>query len=462
MFVLNTVLAVTVGFIVIVKCFYKWKYQYWQKRNVPFIPPHFPYGVSTNPLLTKKKGGTLVSQIYKDMRSRGWKHGGFYIFATPVYLITDLDIVKDVFSKNYEYFDERGYYYNEKDDPVSAYILNLGGKKWHTLRKKLNPTFTSSKIKTMFQTLNFCVESLVEGIEKDFNNNGPIDIYKTFAYFTTHVICSCILGLECNMSQEENLLFQNHINKFISWSKLKWIAQILASINVNFAKKFKVTLVPKEVSKFFLNVISNNIKYREDNNYIRNDFLQLLIKLKHNGLLSLTDITAQCFFFFVAGFETTSSTLTFALYEIAKNQDVQDKIRAEVSSVLEKYQDLDYYSVSEMKYLDQVIEGEFQRFNVKQNLVPILETLRKYPPLTYITRKCSKNYTVTGENVVIEKGTFAVVSVLGIHYDEEYYPEPHKFDPERFNKENKNLRHPYTYLAFGEGPRVCIGNKNNL
>jgi cytochrome P450 family 6 len=81
----------------------------------------------------------------------------------------------------------------------------------------------------------------------------------------------------------------------------------------------------------------------------------------------------------------------------------------------------------------------------------VAETLRKYPPVPRLTRKCVKDYKIPDEDIIIEKGTTVVLSVLGIHYDEEYYPDPEKFDPERFTEENKNLRHHYSHIPFGEG-----------
>lgn len=86
-----------------------------------------------------------------------------------------------------------------------------------------------------------------------------------------------------------------------------------------------------------------------------------------------------------------------------------------------------------------------------------LETLRKYPPVPILNRMCTKEYNVPGTNTVIEKGIRLMIPVIGIHRDPEYYPDPDKFNPDRFSEENKQKLKPYTFLPFGDGPRVCIG-----
>lgn len=89
----------------------------------------------------------------------------------------------------------------------------------------------------------------------------------------------------------------------------------------------------------------------------------------------------------------------------------------------------------------------------------IPETLRKHPPFPFLPRMCNKTYKVPETDIVIEPGTVVQIPVQSIHRDPDYYRNPDKFDPERFNDEGKDQMRPF--LAFGEGPRNCIG-KNFL
>lgn len=86
-----------------------------------------------------------------------------------------------------------------------------------------------------------------------------------------------------------------------------------------------------------------------------------------------------------------------------------------------------------------------------------LETLRKYPILSNLFRQCTKTYRTPNSDFIIEKDTIVFIPVNELHYDSEYYTNPQQFDPERFSSENLSARKPFTWLPFGEGPRVCIG-----
>lgn len=87
------------------------------------------------------------------------------------------------------------------------------------------------------------------------------------------------------------------------------------------------------------------------------------------------------------------------------------------------------------------------------------ETLRKYTPIQFLTRVCTKDYKIPGSNVTIEKGTSILIPYFSLHRDEKFYSDPMKFDPSRFDSKNKNGKtvHDMPHLPFGDGPRNCIG-----
>nr|WCC58070.1 cytochrome P450 [Pharsalia antennata] len=449
-FVLD-LLAVLTALLAVGYAYLSWTFQYWKKRNVPYLEPVIPWGNFMSPFTKTKSVGQEMVDLYNRAKAKGWKYFGIYIVTQTNFVAMDLDTVKHVMTKDFHNFVDRGVYTNEKDDPLSCHLFSIGGVKWRNLRTKLSPTFTSGKLKNMFSTLVDCGLVLEKYIESNIDNVEGADIKEILGKFSTDIIGSCAFGLECNSFTEPNSPFREYGKKiFQPLPKLRSFIRILMLQNHKLARALGVRQTNKEVSDFFTKVVKDTVAYREKNNYARNDFLQLLINSKENGdgkekndnLLTMNEIVAQSYVFFIAGFETSSSAMTFALFELAMHPEIQDKVREEIKTVLAKHDDkITYDSLSELKYMGQVIE----------------ETLRKYAPLNFITRECVEDYKVPGEDVVIEKGTRILIPVRGIHYDEEYYPDPQKFDPDRFTEEEKRKRNQYTYLPFGEGPRICIG-----
>ncbi|XP_063930135.1 cytochrome P450 6a2-like isoform X2 [Zophobas morio] len=457
--IFTNIVGIGIALMTIIIVYYKWRYQYWKRKNMPYLEPSIPYGNSASPLRRKEHSAIRLKRNYDYMKSKGWKHGGLFTMLTPAYLVIDLDYLKNIMTKDFQHFVDRGFYYNEKDDPLSAHLFAIGGQKWRNLRTKLTPTFTSGKMKMMFQTLVDCVPYFLEKIETDRVNQKPIDIKETLGCFTTDIIGSCAFGLECNTFKEENSPFREYGRKFFEMSRFSMLKTIFSMNFPNVARTLGVSLTPKDISNFFIKVVNDTVTCREKNNFTRKDFMQLLIDLKNNKLavengykhdgntLTNEEIAAQSFVFFIAGFETSSTTMTFALYELSKNHEIQDRVRNEINTVLAKYDGkITYEAIQEMKYMDLVIN----------------ETLRKYPPVATLTRQCVKDYKIPDEDIIIEKGTFIEIPVFAIHHDKDHYPDPEKFDPERFTEENKSKRHHYAHIPFGEGPRICIGARFGL
>lgn len=83
--------------------------------------------------------------------------------------------------------------------------------------------------------------------------------------------------------------------------------------------------------------------------------------------------------------------------------------------------------------------------------------MRKYPPLPFLDRECTMPYKMPGTDLVIPKGTIIYIPMMGLQYDTDYFKDPESFIPERFSKDRADEIVPFTFIPFGEGPRICIG-----
>ncbi|KAK5638808.1 hypothetical protein RI129_013103 [Pyrocoelia pectoralis] len=443
------IFAVLVACVIGIITYFKWSFKYWEKRNVPFLKPSIPFGTMANPLKPTHSFGELIKLQYEKSRQMGLKHVGLFTFSIPTYMPLSLEYIKDIMSRDFNHFVDRGFYFNEKDDPLSAHLFAIEGSRWRNLRAKLTPTFTSGKMKMMFRTVLESGKQLIEAMDENYDNHLPVDIKDLLGRFGMDVIGSCAFGIDCNSFKDPNSEFRRFARRGLTQTKWESLKAFFSFSNPSLARKMGICMIPDVVTTFFSKLIEVAVTYRETNKTSRNDFLQILLDLKNNSddHLTIQEVTAQAYLFFIAGFETTSTTMSFCLYELSRDQDLQDKVREEIVSVLELHDgEFTYDAIREMKYMQQVID----------------EVLRKYPPLPMLNRKCVMDYKLPGTDLVIEKGTNVMIPLYGLHYDPEYFPDPECFDPERFNEENKKKVIPFTYMPFGEGPRVCIGLRFGL
>lgn len=137
----------------------------------------------------------------------------------------------------------------------------------------------------------------------------------------------------------------------------------------------------------------------------------------------------------MTGHETSSTAVTFALYELAKNQEIQDRLRAEINKAIASNDGkITYDGVMEMKYLDLIVS----------------ETLRMYPVVDVQFRKCCKDFKIPNTEMIIPKDVSIMISSYALHHDDRFWVNPSKFDPERFTEENVKKRPPFTYIPFSK------------
>lgn len=284
------------------------------------------------------------------------------------------------YPKDFHHFDDRGIYYDEVNDPLSAHLFSLAGAKWKNLRAKLTPAYSPGKLKFMFPTISRCGDQMIDILKQTAQNEGCTEIRDIFARYTTDVIGCCAFGLECNSMKNPNAEFRLMGKRAFTQTIGDSISIIVIRSFPKLARLLRLGVFARSVTNFFRKAVKDTIEYRERHNITRSDFLQLLIQLKNNGkldednqkqgetvasgkatsdmALTMDEAAAQAFIFFLAGFETTSTTISFALFEMTLNVDIQDRARREVMDVLRRYDgNLSYEAVMELHYVETVILG---------------------------------------------------------------------------------------------------------
>ncbi|XP_076168680.1 putative cytochrome P450 6a14 [Ptiloglossa arizonensis] len=421
-------------------------FEFWKIRGVPGPQPIPLFGNIKDVILTKMPMGDYLRKLHEEYKNEPMI--GIFSRRTPLLILRDPDLIKDVLIKDFSKFADRGLPVHEKVEPLTPHLFNLEAERWRPLRTRLSPVFTSGKLKEMFPLIIECSKHLEQYLEKVVAKEEPVECRELTAKYTTDVIGSCAFGIETNSLSDTESEFRRVGKKVFSLTIPGLIRFRLRQDMPRLYNLLGYILPPTEITSFFTKVVVDTMKYRSENDINRPDFINMLLELKKHPdkleNINLTDtlLTAQAFVFFIAGFETSSTTMTNALYELALNPEIQDKLRQEIKETYDKNNgELKYEQIKSMTYLDQIFR----------------ETLRKYPPGPLLIRQSMCDYTFDGTKVTIPKKTRLWIPVFSIHRDPDIYPNPDAFIPERFSEEAIGTRHPMNYLPFGDGPRNCIG-----
>jgi len=212
-------------------------------------------------------------------------------------------------------------------------------------------------------------------------------------------------------------------------------------------KIYRMPFVSKRVESFFVQLMADAIKLREEQKIERDDYLNYLLQLRKKKNLPDIDMVAHTITFFLDGFETSSIVIAHMLYYLAANKSIQDRLRKEINDNVGENGRIDIDALSEMEYLDQVFH----------------ETIRINPPAGITSKVCTIPTELTDykDNILpIEKGMIVQIPIYCIHHDPEHYPAPEVFNPDRFSAENGGLKHykdKGVFLGFSDGPRICLG-----
>lgn len=449
---------------------------YWEKNGIPFIDSSV---VATDFEILLGKKSILHRDDYAYATLGSGKFCGMLETPEPVILVKDLELIKKITIKDFNHFVDRRDFFTVADDQglLRKLLGMLKGSEWKDVRTTMSPTFTSGKIRRMMEHFNSVGKDWVEMIHSQAKQSSTgaavIDVINTVNQYTVDVIGSAVFGMNTGTIRCPDAVFAKMARRV---SEVGLVEFIKLNLSPRYPKLFKMlgieALDMKSIG-FFEKILRQSLEERRSGNVRRNDFQQLLIDAqrgelknvgsdelsefekeatldsnvssnsKTNTRITLTDdmIVAQSILFFMAGFTSTSTFISFSAYMLAANPEIQEKLRKEVDTIVKDDGSVDFDELGTLVFMDMFVN----------------EVLRHYPAAIRLERTCTTEYRDPETGLFVPKNGIVCIPINAIHHDPKYYTNPEKFNPENFSPANKAKRSPYSFLPFGMGPRNCIG-----
>lgn len=325
---------------------------------------------------------------------------GIFDFSIRQYIFRDPEAYKQIAIKDFDHFLDHRILLDEKVDKlIGNSLFALHGEKWRQMRATLSPAFTGSKMRLMFGLVSECADEIVNHFLNKAKNGEQINIEMKdfFSRYTSDIIASCAFGVKVNSFADQNNYFYASAKKLINFNSFAMSIKFVIFLALpKLAQFIKLKLFDQKVSSEFKTMVLDTMAMRQNNNIYRPDMINMLMQAREGNLQYQTEekakdiaegfatveesevgkakvtrrwnddeLVAQCFLFFLAGYESASTALTFAAYELVVNSDVQKKLYEEIVEMNEQLngKQISYDAIQKMKYLDQVVT----------------ETLRKWP-----------------------------------------------------------------------------------
>ncbi len=325
-------------------------------------------------------------------------------------------------------------------DALAAYIgfglLTTEGDYWLRQRRLIQPGFHRQKLVGLVDIMQQEVIKACASFENSALNGIPIDMNQqgmeiAFKIVATSLFSSDISDEKMNELSHSIEAVQAFFIRTIRLPFMKPIYQLTGKIKKH-----------QQISDDIATILDELIENRRKSGQRKDDLLDMLLETRYEDTgegMTDTQLRAESLILFVAGHETTANVITWMFYLLAQHPQVVQKLRQEFDTVVGK-DELDYEDFRNIPYAVQVIN----------------ESMRMYPPAWIIDRMAISDDEIDGFEV--QKNDLMIPFIYGLHHSKDLWDQPEQFNPDRFSRENKKDRHPYAFLPFGGGPRLCIGN----
>ncbi|XP_055852162.1 probable cytochrome P450 28d1 [Episyrphus balteatus] len=440
-----TLIGILIG---LVYTFLIWNFNCWKKKGVPGPKPQPLFGNFPNMVTQKENIVKDIQKVYNQYRDDE-DFVGVFSMRTPHLIVINPELVHRVLVTDFNKFHDNeaaSWFDSKKDIVMSNNAFMLYGDEWKERRKEIVPGLTANRIKAVYPVTQEICKKLTQFIKE---RPKDVDAKDLSLRYTSDVVTDCALGIKADCLSDNPT------------PVLKWTKTLFQQTSSYLAFAFAASLWPtlksiylmkwlkQDTEKFFIELISNAMELRCKTSSDRVDFLNYMLQLQEKKQLSNNDVFSHSMTFLLDGFETTASVITHCLYQLAKYPDCQEKLRKEVESSLNENGEIDFDTLDNLPYIDQCIH----------------ESIRIIPPLLFGTKLCTQPCEFVNKNsnrLQLKYHENVIIPFYALHHDEQYYPQPSEFIPERFNPENggvKKFRDMGVFLGFSDGPRICLGMK---
>jgi len=402
-----------------------------------------------------------TSNIFRRL-ARGWKSwlsllnewdfrislGELNLFGLPVFLVNQPTLVRKILVEEVEEFPKHAYTLWILEPLIGRAIFSVNGEEWEIQRRLIDQVFQIANLKRVFPSMVEATQALLHRLESK-KNDDYIDIDEEMTLVTADVIVRTILSrpLEQNEASE---IFQ----AFSRYQKRAGRALVLRFLRlpkglIQRSLKRDAAII-RDWIQCSIHERLNQHKLNRPNSSNPKDLLDMLILAKDpktNKVFSEEDLVDQVCFLFLAGHETSASSLGLSAWLLALDPKVQERTRNEVLLAVGERSASEMLESEEIRQLPYV-EAVFN------------ETLRLYPPVSFFIREKTQNHTELQTSEGAKKcpvGALLTLSPWVIHRHEKHWREPHHFQPERFIGSDEVCWRRDAFLPFGMGPRKCPG-----
>lgn len=352
-------------------------------------------------------------------------------------LLTDRpEIMQHVLQKNNKNYTKTRVVSELLKKQLGNGLLTSEGEYWLKQRRAIQPGFHRKRLEGISTIMVAEINKYLDEVFDVYAETGKeVDIAKEMTELAFKIVSKSLFGTEVEDDKLEV------IEEIVSQSQQFLVDQVRKPMlkpwfHISGAYK-RNEAIKAQGDALIMEIIKERLASTEEHS----DLLDMLIQTRYEDGSGMTDqqLLEEAVILYVAGHETSANAMAWMWYLLAIHPEIEEKVLQSVDESIGD-QDPSFEKLRDLGYCLQVVE----------------ETMRLYPPAWVIDRKPLADDEFEG--IPIKKENDVLCFIYGVHRSKRYWEDPETFDPERFTAENKAKQVPFSYMPFGGGPRLCIGN----